>query len=91
MFLPPVFCLQCVGAAVLLGGVVDDDGGDGASLVLVCPHGVLLVVARELPVDGMPPGEDWRRFSPTLDLPEGGPVGTNSLGAGLALVNTRSN
>ena len=91
VIIPPVFCLQCVGARVLLGGVVDDDGGDGASLVLVCPHGVLLVVARELPVDRMPPGEDWRRFSPTLDLPEGGPVGTNCLGSGLALVNARSN
>ena len=91
MLLPPVFCLQCVGAAVLLGGVVDDDGGDGPSLVLVCPNGVPLVVTRELPMDRVPPCEDWRRFSPTLDLPEGGPVGTNSLGAGLALVNTRSN
>ena len=91
VIIPPVFCLQCVGARVLLGGVVDDDGGDGASLVLVCPHGVLLVVARELPVDRMPPGEDWRRFSPTLDLPEGSPVGTNCLGTSLALVDTRSN
>ena len=91
VIIPPVFCLQCVGARVLLGGVVDDDGGDGASLVLVCPHGVLLVVARELPVDRMPPGEDWRRFSSTLDLPEGGPVGTNCLRPGLTLVNARSN
>ena len=70
---------------------MDDDGGDGAPLVLVRPHGVPLVVARDLPMDGMPPGEDWRRFSPALDLPEGSPVGTNCLGPGLALVNARSN
>ena len=44
MLLPPVFCLQSVGATVLLAGVVDDDGGDGTALVLVGPHGVPLVV-----------------------------------------------
>ena len=91
MLIPPVFCLQSVGATVLHGGVVDDDGGDGTALVLVRPHGVSLVVTRELAMDWVPPGEDWRRFTPTLDLPEGSPVGTNCLGAGLALVDTRSN
>ena len=44
VIIPPVFCLQCVGARVLLGGVVDDDGGDGPALVLVCPHSVLIAV-----------------------------------------------
>ena len=76
---------------VLLGGVVDDDGGDGPSLVLVRPHCVLVVAARDLSMDRVPPGEDRRRFSPTLDLPEGGPAGPHRLGAGLALVDTRSN
>ena len=44
MLITPVFCLQSVGATVLLAGVVDDDGGDGTALVLVGPHGVPLVV-----------------------------------------------
>ena len=70
---------------------MDDDGGDGSSLVLICPHCVLLAVSRDLSMDGVPPGEHWRRLSPTLDLPEGGPVGPHRLGAGLALVDARSN
>ena len=70
---------------------MDDDGGDGSPLVLVCPHCVLLAVARDLAMDGVPPGEHWGGLAPALDLPEGRPVGPHRLGPRLALVNTRRN
>lgn len=86
----PVLCLEAVGAAVLILGVVDDQGGDGAPLVLVCPHREVLAVA-ELTVHRMPPGEHRGRLAPALDLPERGPSGADGLGAGLTLVNGRGN
>ena len=70
--------------------MVDHQSGEGASLVLLSVHHEVLVGAQ-LPVDRVPPGEGWRRLAPALDLPEGGPVDPDGLGAGLTLVNGRGN
>ena len=74
----PVLRLEAVSAAVLILGVVDHQGGDGAPLVLVCPHSEVLAVAQ-LAVDRMPPGEHRGRLAPAFDLPERGPAGANRL------------
>lgn len=83
-----VLRLEAVCAAVIILGVVNDEGGDGAALVLVGANGELLAVC-ELAVQRVPPGEHWGRLSPAPDLPEGGPPGADCLGAGLALVDGR--
>jgi len=64
---------------------VDDEGGGGAPLVLVRQHSEVLV-GGDGAVDGVGPGEDWRRLAAALDLPEGGPVDPDNLGACLTLV-----
>ena len=86
----PVLRLEAVSAAVLVLGVVDDHGCDGAALVLVGPHCEVLAVSEHA-VDRMPPGEHRGRLAPALDLPERGPPAPDGLGAGLALVNGRGN
>ena len=90
MFDKPVLRLEAVCAAVLILGVVDDHGGDGASLVLVSPHREVRAVSEHT-MDWVPPGENWGRLTSALDLPERGPAAADGLGAGLALVNGRGN
>lgn len=83
-----VLRLEAVCAAVLILGVVDDHGGDGASLVLVSPHREVRAVSEHT-MDRVPPGENWGRLTSALDLPERGPAAADGLGAGLTLVNGR--
>lgn len=68
--------------------MVYDECGCGAALVLLCVHGEVLV-AGELAVDGVDPGEGWRGLTATTNLPEGGSVDPDSLAARLTLVDGR--
>ena len=63
----PVLRLEAVCAAVIIFGVVNDEGGDGAALVLVGANGELLAVC-ELAVQRVPPGEHWGRLSPAPQI-----------------------
>ncbi len=67
---------------------MDDEGGGGAPLVLVCQHREVLV-GLELSVDGVHPLEGGGRLAAAADLPEGGPVHPHRLGASLTLVDRR--
>ncbi len=67
---------------------MDDEGGGGAPLVLVCQHREVLV-GLELSVDGVDPLEGGGRLAAAADLPEGGPVHPHRLRASLTLVDRR--
>lgn len=66
--------------------MMNNHGGDGASLVLVCADGEVLAVGQ-FTMDRMPPGEHWRRLTSASDLPEGSPVGANCFGTCLTFVD----
>ena len=67
---------------------MDDEGGGGAPLVLVCQHREVLV-GLELSVYGVDPLEGGGRLAAAADLPEGGPVHPHRLRASLTLVDRR--
>ena len=76
---------------ILLLCVMNDQGCDGSTLVILCVYGVFIVGAAQFTMHRMPPGENWRGFSTAFDLPECSSVASDGLGTSLTFVDGGGN